>query len=190
MKTTFLLLCILSTSLFGSEEYERTLESITYRSQAGMMVALIKLSDDSVWKWAPDAYSENLLRKWAEGDRIVIRTANHPGFILQNLERPHYMPTVSSSFNSYPLFPAIVDISSNRSEVTLTDGSKWELIYAFNQKALCEWTQGDRVVPVKGFQHTYDLINLDIPYENRCMIERSVQVAKSQVPALDTLGIR
>lgn len=181
MKMFAFFLCTVSVSLFGHASYERTISSINYQaSPTGTMVAQIKLSDGSLWKWSPDAYSENLLRKWAEGDQIIVRTANHPGFILHNVERPHYMPIVSLNFNSYALFPSIVEISKDRSDITLSDGSHWELIYAFNQKALCEWTPGDRVIAVKGYQHTFDLINLDIPYENRCMIERSIQVAQSE----------
>lgn len=72
----FLLTLLLSTHLFSA--HTRTIESISYRSNQGATIALIQLTDGSVWKWSPDLYSENLLRRWNEGDQILIQAINHP----------------------------------------------------------------------------------------------------------------
>jgi len=178
MPWIFVTFLLFASLLKAEDAVIKKLDSITYRSQIGTTIALIKLSDDSVWKWIPDAYSENLLRKWSEGDEVIVSVVNHPGFILQNLSKPHYIPTVALSFNSYPLFPCIENFSENNTVIELSDGSKWELLYDFNKRTLFHWSVNDRVIPVKGMHDYFQLINLDIPHENRCLIERNVQVAQ------------
>ena len=105
MKEIFFFIFFIPIFLAADEQLCRRIDSIDYRSQQAMTIALIKLSDGSIWKWLPDAYSENLLRKWSQGDEIIIRVFNQPGFVLQNLSKPHYLPTVALTFNSYLLFP-------------------------------------------------------------------------------------
>lgn len=168
-----LLLLLFQTALIGQD---RTLESISYRSQAGNTIALIKLSDQSLWKWTPDAFSENLLRKWAPGDPIVIKTINHPGFVLENLACPHYTPIVSLTFNSYLLFPQLNGFDPMTSQIKLSDGSTWELAFHFHQRTLYHWSEGDRIILAHGEHGCCELLNLDIPYPNKSQIERSVQV--------------
>jgi hypothetical protein len=158
----------------GHCDTTRTLASISYRSLNGSTVALITLTDQSTWKWIPDLYSENLLRKWKEGDPIIVSVTNHPGFALQNTSQPHYMPIVALSFHSYLLYPYIVGYEDE--VIELSDGTQWDLIYDFNKRTLCHWSFGDRIIPVQGSQNNFELINLDIPYENRCQIERFVEV--------------
>ncbi|NGX38835.1 MAG: hypothetical protein KR126chlam1_00150 [Chlamydiae bacterium] len=167
---------LLSSLLHANHTELRKLDSISYRSQIGSTIALIKLSDGSLWKWMPDPFSENLLRKWAPGDEIIIRTPNQPGYVLQNLSRPHYTPIVSLSFGSYPVFPSIAEINKELSQIELDDGSLWQLIYEFNHRTLYHWSEGDRIVAVRGMQENYELINLDIPFANRSEIERCIQV--------------
>jgi len=155
---------------------DRTLESIDYRTQAGNTIVLITLSDGSVWKWSPDHFSENLLRKWTAGDPIIVQAVNHPGFLLQNLTNPLYIPTVALSFNSYPLYPSIKNYDCIQDIITLSDGTKWVLVFDFNKRTLHHWAQEDRIVPVKGISNNYELINLDVPFDNRSQIERVVEV--------------
>lgn len=171
-----LLLLLLPILLTAASPVERTLQSIDYRTSGGNTVVLITLSDGSIWKWIPDNFSENLLRKWAEGDPIIIQAVNHPGFLLQNLARPLFIPTVALSFNSYPLYPSIKDYNSKLDLITLSDGSQWVLVFDFNKRTLHHWAQDDRVVPVKGIGNNFELINLDIPYDNRSQIERIIEV--------------
>jgi len=169
---------IFITTLQAQPIVKRTIESITYRSQVGSLVCSIKLSDGSTWKWIPDIYSENLLRKWSEEDEVIIRIHNnHPGFLLHNLSKPHYTPTVALNFNSYSLFPYITKLLCEDYLVELSDGSKWEVVYDFNKRTLCHWAVGDRIICVQGIHDDFELINLDIPCENRCQIERNMQVA-------------
>ena len=49
-------------------------------------------------------------------------------------------------------------------------------MYDFNKRTLYHWALGDRIVPVKGMHENFELINLDIPQENRCQIERFIEV--------------
>lgn len=179
MKRCLFLLLLATCSLFCNDSYIRKVDSITYRSQGGNTLALIKLSDETVWKWIPDVYSENLLRTWAEGDEILIKTINHPGFILQNLSKPLYSPTVSLTFNSYPLFPTIESVDLENNVILLSDGSQWELMYDFNQRTLRHWSIGDRIIPVRGIHESLELISLDIPHGNCCQVERNIQIASS-----------
>lgn len=177
MKLTYrllILLIFLSFSLFA--DTVRKIESITYRSQQGATIALIQLTDGSIWKWSPDLYSENLLRRWAEGDEILIQAINHPGFSLKNLNKPHFNPIVALSFNSYLLYPTVVSCDNCHGVIELSDGAKWEILYDFNKRTLHHWSAGDRIVAVKGIQGNYELLNLDIPHENRCQIERLMEV--------------
>lgn len=167
-------LLFFTTTLF-SQNLSRTISDITYRTQLGTTIGLIELSDGSTWKWISDCYSENYLRKWAPGDRIIIRIVNHPGFCMQNLDKPHYNPMVSLSFDSYLLFPAIKNYDKE-GFIILSDGSKWELLYDFNKRTLFHWAIGDRIICVKGIHNNFEIINIDIPHENRCQIERSIEV--------------
>lgn len=167
------LILFFSSVIFAND---REIESITYRSQAGATVALIQLNDGSVWKWSPDLYSENLLRRWEEGDKVLIQAINHPGFGLKNLSKPHYTPIVSLSFNSYPLYPTVEKCDNSYGVLELSDGTQWEILYDFNIRTLHHWTPGDRIIAVKGIQDNFELINLDIPHENRGQIERFMEV--------------
>ncbi|NGX37429.1 MAG: hypothetical protein K1000chlam2_00585 [Chlamydiae bacterium] len=176
MKMLALLLILLTSIVSAENKLARKIESISYRSQLGATVALITLTDGSVWKWTPDTYSENLLRKWTEGDEVTIRVIHHPGFVLQNLTKPHYTPTVALTFNSYLLFPSLAKCYNGDGIIELSDGSKWELLYDFNLRTLHHWTLGDRIIPVKGSQGNFELINLDIPFESRSCIERYIEV--------------
>ncbi|MDN3505754.1 MAG: hypothetical protein P0S96_00805 [Simkaniaceae bacterium] len=172
MKYLAFFLCVLSSL----SAFDREIESITYRSQAGATISLIQLNDGSVWKWSPDLYSENLLRRWEVGDRVLIQAINHPGFGLKNLDKPHYTPIVSLSFNSYPLYPTVKKCDNSYGVLELSDGTKWEILYDFNIRTLHHWTTGDRIIAVKGIQDNFELINLDIPHENRGQIERFMEV--------------
>jgi len=176
MKWMLTTLLFFSTFLKADDSFLRTIDSITYRSQMGATVALIKLSDESIWKWMPDMYSENLLRTWSEGDEILIRACNHPGLSLQNLSRPHYCPLVALSFHSYPLFPTIESIDDTT--LLLSDGTEWEIEFDFNKRTLNYWSVGDRIIPVRGIHRNLELINLDIPYENKAQVERSIQTTQ------------
>lgn len=180
MKKILGLLILFTTLLKAEAPLERRLESVDYRTQGGNTVVLITLSDNSVWKWIPDHYSENLLRKWVKGDQIIIQAVNHPGFLLQNLSKPHFTPPVALSFNSYLLFPTIEGYDYTSDTITLSDGSRWELIYDFNKRTLHHWALADRIIPVKGIHDNYELINIDLPYENRGQIERYVEVVPSE----------
>ncbi|MBS0629244.1 MAG: hypothetical protein JSS30_03350 [Verrucomicrobia bacterium] len=171
-----ILLLLLTTLLTAATPIERNLQSIDYRTQAGATIVLITLTDGSIWKWTPDHFSENLLRKWTEGDPIIIQAVNHPGFLLQNLSKPLYTPTVALSFNSYPLYPSIKDYDSTQDIITLSDDSQWVLLFDFNKRTLHHWAKDDRVIPVKGANNNYELINLDVPFDNRSQIERFVVV--------------
>ncbi len=183
MKKLILLLFLLSvTTLQANDLLIRKIDNISYRSLNGATIGLIKLTDGSVWKWLPDMYSETLLRNWAEGDKIVIEVANCPGFILNNLSKPHFSPMVALSFNSYTIFPAISRYDKENNSIVLNDGSKWELIDGFNKRTLYHWTAGDRVIPVRGPYENYQLINLDIPFENQAQIERHVEVSPQMLP--------
>lgn len=186
MRKYLTLFVLLTTTLFSSP-YVRTIDSISYKSQGGSTLVLIQLSDSSSWKWTPDAYSENLLRKWQKGDQIVIKTVNHPGFILQNLASPLYTPTVCLSYNSYNLYPYIEEIDLREDHITLSDGSKWELVYDFNKRTLVHWSVGDRIIPVVGEADNQELINLDIPFDNRCQVERSIQIIACEPPPTEWL---
>lgn len=152
----------------------RYIDSITYHSQQGATIALIKLSDESVWKWSPDFYSENQLRRWQEGDEITILTDCHPGLRLQNRSHPHYLPHVALTFNSYLLFPSLIEV--NKERILLSDGTVWEYVYEFNRRTLRNWELGDRIIPVKGVKENFQLINIDIPYDNQIQIERYIEV--------------
>ena len=152
----------------------RTMESITYHSQSGQTIALIKLSDGSVWKWSPDFYSENLLRKWQDGDEILVQANCHPGLTLMNRQRPHYRPQVALTFNSYLLFPSLDSVDGET--IYLSDGSVWEYLYDFNKRTLRHWALEDRIIPVRGAGENFQLINIDIPYDNRGQIERFIEV--------------
>lgn len=176
MKKLLILTLVLSLKLYSDDSLVRTIESISYRSQQGNTIALIELSDTSVWKWIPDTYSENLLRKWEHGDEVIVKTINHPGFILQNLSKPLYSPTVSLTFNSYLIFPSIENYDEKNYSLNLSDGTQWNLVFDFNQRTLHHWSYGDRIIPVQEENGVFELINLDIPHENRTKIERSVQV--------------
>jgi hypothetical protein len=167
------LLFLLPILLIASE---RKLESISYRSQAGTTIALIELDDGSIWKWTPDSFSENLLRRWETGDRILIEAINHQGFGLHNLDRPHYIPTVSLNFNSYLLYPTLRKADGAFGTLELSDGTKWEVLYDFNLRTLQHWTSGDRIIAVEGLQGNFELLNLDIPHGNRGQIERYMEV--------------
>jgi len=169
-------LLLLTTILTAAIPLERKLQSVDYRTQSGATIVLITLNDGSIWKWIPDHFSENLLRKWTEGDPIVIQAVNHPGFLLQNLAKPLFTPTVALSFNSYPLYPSIKDYDTDLDLITLSDGTKWTLVFDFNKRTLHHWAQDDRIVPVKGANNNYELINLDVPFDNRSQIERFVEV--------------
>lgn len=175
MKKFFALLLLIAP-LTAQVPLERTVQSIDYRSQSGATVVLITLSDGSIWKWLPDPYSENLLRKWTAGDPIIIQAVNHPGFFLQNLTKPLYIPPVALSFNSYLLFPSIENYEKELDRITLSDGSQWELVYDFNKRTLYHWAKEDRIIPVKGIHNNYELINIDVPFENRGQIERCIEV--------------
>lgn len=166
------------TTIFGFSNTIRKIESINYRAQGGEIIASIKLSDGSIWIWTPDTFSSNLLRSWKEGDEVTISTSNHPGYVLYNLSKPRYQPTVSLSFQSYTLFPYITNISPDRTIIELNDGSSWRLLYEFNLRTTYHWSRGDRMITTKGTRQNYELINLDIPFENRLSIERSIQVEK------------
>ena len=176
MKTLLAIFLFLTSILTAETNLTRKIESINYRSQVGSTIALITLTDGSVWKWTPDIFSENLLRKWTEGDEVTIRVINHPGYILQNLSKPHYTPTVALTFNSYQLFPSLAKCENGDGIIELSDGSQWELIYDFNLRTLHYWAIGDRIIPVKGSQGNFALINLAIPFETRCYIERYIEV--------------
>lgn len=182
MKKILITLLLLTSLLSADVPLERHLQSIDYRTQAGTTIVLITLSDGSIWKWTPDIYSENLLRKWTEGDPIIIQAVNHPGFILQNLSKPHYEPPVALSFNSYLLFPSIVSYEKDLDLIILSDGSQWELVYDFNKRTLYHWELSDRIIPVKGVHNNFELINIDVPFENRSQIERCIEV----LPVLET----
>lgn len=182
MKKILIALLLLTSLLSAQEPLERQLQSIDYRTQGGTTIVLITLSDGSIWKWTPDIYSENLLRKWAEGDPIIIQAVNHPGFILQNLSKPHYEPPVALSFNSYLLFPSIVSYEKDLDLITLSDGSQWELVYDFNKRTLYHWELSDRIIPVQGVHNNFELINIDVPFENRSQIERCIEV----LPVVET----
>lgn len=182
MKNWLLFFLFLTLQLQAEDPLYRTIESISYRSQQGNTIALIKLSDDSVWKWIPDTYSENLLRKWAYGDPVVIKTTNHPGFILHNLTHPVYSPTVSLTFNSYLLFPSLEQFDLENRLLTLSDGTEWEILFDFNKRTLHHWATGDRIIPVEGEHGNFELINLDIPHQNRAQIERNIQVGPLAPP--------
>jgi len=164
----------------------RTIESITYHSQSGQTIALIKLSDGSVWKWSPDFYSENLLRKWQEGDEILIQANCNPGLTLFNLKRPHYSPQVALTFNSYLIFPSIESVDGYT--IYLSDGSEWEFLYDFNKRTLRHWALDDRIIPVRGAGENFQLINIDIPYDNRAQIERFIEVAPKTPECLPLFG--
>ena len=174
MKWIFALIFFLPFFLSSDEAFSRKIDSIDYRSQQGKTIALIKLSDGSLWKWFPDTFSENMLRKWEQGDEIIIRILNQPGFLLQNLGKPHYNPSVALSFNSYPIFPSITQYENG--VIELSNGTKWQLLYDFNKRTLYHWAIGDRIIPVKGINYNFELINLDIPPENRSQIERFIEV--------------
>jgi len=174
----YLILFILFSSLVFASE--REIETITYRSQAGTTIALIQLNDGSIWKWSPDLYSENFLRRWEEGDKVLVQAINHPGFGLKNLSKPHYTPIVSLSFNSYTLYPTVENCDDSYGVLELSDGTKWEILYDFNIRTLHHWSSGDRIIAVKGIQDNFELINLDIPHENRCQIERFMEVTPIQ----------
>ncbi len=176
MKNFLLLLILFAAPLTAAKPVEKKLDSISYRSQAGATVALITLSDESVWKWTPDIYSENLLRKWTKGDTIIIQVGNHPGFLLENPSTPHYTPLVALSFSSYPLYPTLKKYDKQSSSIELSDGSQWVLLHSFNKRTLHHWAEEDQIIPVKGTHGNYELINLDIPYENRSQIERCIEV--------------
>ena len=175
MKT--LLTFLLFTQLL-SANIVRKIESISYRSQVGNTIALIKLTDESVWKWVPDTYSENMLRNWKDGDEVYIHVGNHPGFALQNKTKPLYSPIVALSFNSYTLYPSLKKYITDENTIHLSDNTRWEVLYDFHKRNLVYWNIGDRIIPVKGPNDSYELINLDIPYENRSQIERSIEVGK------------
>ena len=180
MKRNILLLFILLIHpLFTADSYIRKIESISYRSQNGNTIALIKLTDDSVWKWMPDSYSEHLLRTWEDGDEIVIKVINHPGFLLQNLAKPLYTPIVALTFNSYSLFPTIKTVDLENNLIVLSDGSNWQLQYDFNKRTLHYWRVGQRIIPVRGVHDTLELISLDIPHGNPCQIERSIPIGSA-----------
>jgi len=171
----FLLFIILTTTFFAAP-LQRNIEDIAYRSHNGATICLIKLSDGSVWKWTPDAFSENFLRTWNNGDPILIEAVNQPGFILHNLAKPHYSPQVALTFSSYTVYPSLRSYTATDLFVELDDGSTWELLDTYNKRTLTQWAQGDRIIPVKGSHDSYQLINLDIPYENRSHIERHIEV--------------
>jgi len=171
-----LILFTFCSFVFANSPERRTIESISYRSRSGATVALIELSDGSVWKWLPDDYSENLLRRWKEGDEIIIQALNHPGFALKNLAKNHYTPTVALTYNSYPLFPTVRMSDSCNGVIDLSDGTRWQILYDFNKRTLHHWEPGDRIITVLGLQNNFELINLDIPYENRGKIERVMEV--------------
>ncbi len=171
-----ILFLLLTTLLTAAIPIERKLQSVDYRAQSGSTIVLITLNDGSIWKWTPDHFSENLLRKWTEGDPILIQAVNQPGFLLQNLAKPLYTPNVALSFNSYPLYPSIKEYNSDIDLITLSDGTQWVLVFDFNKRTLHHWAQEDRIVPVKGANNNYELINLDVPFDNRCQIERFVEV--------------
>lgn len=152
----------------------RSVESITYHSQSGQTIALIKLTDESVWKWSPDFYSENMLRKWQQGDEILVQANCKPGLLLKNLHHPHYIPQVALTFNSYLVFPSIESIENET--IFLSDGSVWEFLFEFNRRTLRHWSIGDRIIPVRGEIENFQLINIDIPFDNRAKIERYIEV--------------
>lgn len=174
----FIPLLLLTLSLQALQS--RSIESIKYHSQQGSTIALINLSDGSTWKWLPDFYSENLIRTWREGDEVTISVGNQPGFLLKNLSKPLYEPTVALSFTSYTLFPSIEYIEEET--ISLSDGSHWKYIFDFNKRTLRYWKQGDRIIPVEGSNKNFVLINLDIPHGNRGQIERQIDVLPSQNP--------
>lgn len=171
------LLFLLTICTFFANASTRKIESISYRSNQGATVVLIQLTDGSVWKWCPDLYSENLLRRWSEGDEILIQAINHPGFGLKNLNKPYYNPIVALTFNSYLLYPSVTSIDNCYGVIELSDGNKWQILYDFNKRTLLHWSKGDRIITVRGIQNNYELINLDIPHENRSQIERVMEVA-------------
>lgn len=175
---TFLLLLVTSLSLFANAP-SRKIQSISYRSNYGATIALIQLSDGSIWEWCPDIYSVNLLRNWSPGDEILIQVTNHSGFAMKNLNNTHYIPKVALSFNSYPLFPTVIASDSANGAIQLSDGTHWRIQFDFNKKTLLHWIPGDRIIAVKGVKNNYELINIDIPYDesNRCQIERFMEVA-------------
>lgn len=170
-----ILALLLTIPFFGQED--RYIESITYRSNHGATLALIQLTDGSIWKWYPDQYTENLLRRWEEGDQVLINAVYHPGLSLKNLDKPHYTPIVALTFNSYLLYPTVEKSDNCHGTITLSDKSKWQIVYDFNKRTLFHWAKGDRIIVVRGIQNNYELINLDIPHENRAQIERTMEVA-------------
>jgi hypothetical protein len=152
----------------------RLIESVTYHRQSGQTIAFIKLTDESIWKWSPDFYSENMLRKWQQGDEILIQANCKPGLLLKNLHQPHYIPQVALTFDSYLVFPSIESIENKT--ISLSDGSVWELLFEFNRRTLRHWSIGDRIIPVRGEIENFQLIDIDIPFDNRAKIERYIEV--------------
>lgn len=170
----FLITCLSSIACGNVACKPRTIESISYHSQGGKTLVLINLSDNSVWKWSPDFYSENMLRKWQTGDEILIHANYKPGFILKNLQNSYYSPQVCLTFNSYLLYPFIESIKGKT--IYLSDGSIWEYIFEFNRRTLRYWQIGDRIIPVLGEVENFQLINMDVPFDNRSQIERYIEV--------------
>ena len=173
MKTIALLITLLSTALLANPMCKKV-ESINYQTDQCHLMAMINLSDGTSWRWAPDIYSETLIRDWKEGDEVVVQQIDHPGLALHNLARPRFSPIVALSADSLEILPVIAAIEDG--VIMLEDESLWQPVYHSQEFFLKYWLPGDRVLVTKSLGMDRELINLSIPYASRGADMRTLAV--------------
>lgn len=169
----FLCLCFLSSIAHTNEElssstldYTRTLKELEAKVDGDRVLFWIKLSDDSLWQWSSDIYSQHLLRKWQIGDQIYLRNTNQSGFLLQNCSDPRFMPLVAPVLQTPSPLITLVGIADEGNTLSLSDGSTWALALNFQRSITGNWQVGDFIFPVKCVHDGYELINIDSPYDD------------------------
>jgi hypothetical protein len=148
------------------QAYTRTLKELETKIVDDRIIFWIKLSDDSIWQWTSDIYSQHLLRKWRIGDEVCLRNTNQSGFLLQNYAAPRFLPLVAPVLYDPSHLITLAAIADEGNTLLLSDGSQWILTFNFQRNITTNWQIGDFIFPVKCVHEGYELINIDTPYSD------------------------
>ncbi|MCE5316027.1 MAG: hypothetical protein LLG04_01515 [Parachlamydia sp.] len=124
----------------------------------------IKLDDGSVWLVKGYEHGgEKHLKTWAKGDRILFmwNSKTQDGYyVAYNLEK-HGQPKVILDPNTLGGFPVISNIADKGSQITLSDGSVWNVTW-WGRMSTKKWKIGQHVlIQGDGYSNNYSLTNLD-----------------------------
>jgi hypothetical protein len=126
-----------------------------FRNQNG---ELIELNDGSVW--SINVIDSSVARWWRRGDRLLIRKAKYDitrPYILYNescnQQAGAKLKRAASPQGVRPPEPAshyqgavlLASIGPDGTEITLKDGSRWEISPMYQLQVTATWTTGDRI---------------------------------------------